>query len=365
MKYLISLALLSFVATANAGITLQGSAGAKCGPSVKEPYKFSVKGARSGSAWVELRSPDDDLVRTLKAKDVVSGKDVSFTWDGRDSRGEHVPDEAYVPVVFNKTGDGSIERYDPRETSGGEELKIPIIQKGVNEIIFDVPAPARVSLRAGTKSGPMLNNLLDFTPRAAGRNRVAWTGRDASGVMELAGRDDFVLVSTGFGLPDNAIICSGNESLGYADWRARHYPPVVEPDLSKKSFERGGQRISRFAYLPRSLLASPRLDFEILGDWPRNADGIAVVSGPVSFKLDMPKTDLWALQQSQFEVAFYVDLKFISEQEQGYAPITWRWLPGGEAPGIKLITVNVSGYNGQVAARTLVIDFQPTERGTP
>lgn len=365
MKHLLSIVLLVSAATAQAELTLQALPDATCNPSMEEPYRFRVRGASPGSAWLELRSPDDDLVRTLEPKDVVNNESIDFAWDGRDSRGDHVPDEAYVPVVFNKLDDGTVDRLDPRDVSGGEELKIPIAQRTANAIVFDVPEPARVSLRAGTRNGPMLNNLLDFAPRAAGRNRVSWTGRDASDAVELAGRDDFVLVSTGFRLPDHAILCTGNDSLAYADWRSKHYPPVVEPDLSDNTFERAGERISRFGYLPRSLLASPRLSFEVLGDWPRNADGQPVVSGPVSFKIDMPKSDLWALQQSQFEVAFYVDLEFISEQEQGYAPLTWRWLPGGEAPGIKLITVNVSGYNGQVAAQTLAIDFQPTDRGTP
>ena len=69
----------------------------------------------------------------------------------------------------------------------------------------------------------------------------------------------------------------------------------------------------------------------------------------------MHDEDRWAMQQSLYEVAFFVDNQFLSEEEQGYVPLTWRWNPAGLKPGIHLVTVNVSGFNGQVGVKSLQI----------
>lgn len=73
----------------------------------------------------------------------------------------------------------------------------------------------------------------------------------------------------------------------------------------------------------------------------------------------MNDEDRWAMQQSLYEVAFFVDNVFISEQEQGYVPLNWRWNPVDLKPGIHTVTVNVSGFNGQVGVKSLQIEIPP------
>ena len=55
----------------------------------------------------------------------------------------------------------------------------------------------------------------------------------------------------------------------------------------------------------------------------------------------------------------FIDNEFVAEEEQGFVPFVWRWSPGryGIEPGEHVLTVNVSGYNGQVGVRNLAFSL--------
>ena len=58
------------------------------------------------------------------------------------------------------------------------------------------------------------------------------------------------------------------------------------------------------------------------------------------------------MQQSLYEVAFFLDYQFVSEEETGYTPLSWRWA-GNAEPGLHTMTVNISGLWGQVGVGTV------------
>jgi hypothetical protein len=59
-----------------------------------------------------------------------------------------------------------------------------------------------------------------------------------------------------------------------------------------------------------------------------------------------------------YEIAFYIDNEFISEEEQGYVPLTWIWKPVGLASEKHVLTVNVSGLRGQVGVKSLAFEIK-------
>ena len=80
----------------------------------------------------------------------------------------------------------------------------------------------------------------------------------------------------------------------------------------------------------------------------------------------MPAEDKWPLEQSLYEVSFFLDQQFVSEEETGYTPLTWRWDPAGLAPGLHVMTVNVSGYWGHVGVASVLLRVEaPVGRGAP
>jgi hypothetical protein len=63
------------------------------------------------------------------------------------------------------------------------------------------------------------------------------------------------------------------------------------------------------------------------------------------------------MQESLYEVAFFVDGEFVSEEENGYMPLTWLWNPGDISKGRHMLTVNVSGHDGRVGVKSILFDI--------
>lgn len=326
-------------------------------PAQKEVFDLSVTSEIPGSIGVTFLSADGDKVRELPSQTLAESGSIQFSWDGRDSAGEVVPDEAYIPLIQLIDKGGTKIIFDPRESSGGAEIT-PMLNTTIDRAIsFKLDVPARVLVRSGIKGGPMLKSLLNWKVRDAGVSRLTWDGFDSEGVVNLRERSDLALVATAFELPDHSVITHGNNATDYLSWRKKNKLPVSMPELSSAILAREGRRISRHYYLPRSIDVDPRVQLQLVGDLPMTDDGMPIVSGPVSLRVGMNRDDQWALQQSQFEVAFFADFQFLSEEEQGYIPLTWRWNPAGLAPGRHILTVNVSGFNGQVGVHSLEVEL--------
>lgn len=268
-----------------------------------------------------------------------------------------MPDEAYVSVLKATLEDGREIVIDPRATSGGEVVeKVPVEIAAGRDIAYTLPAPCRVLIRVGIKGGPLLRALADWQPRGPGRNVQRWDGYDSSGLVDLRTEPELSVVVAAFRLPERAVITTGNTALSYRAYRAQKGwsdPAVrVEPSM----LVRNGVRISRHYYAPRAQDANPRITVTLPDTLPRVADGLPLLKlgQSVPIKADIAQEDRWLMDESLYEVAFFIDHKFMSEEEQGYVPLTWLWLVNGLTPGKHLLTVNVSGFSGKVGAASLL-----------
>jgi len=349
-----------FSTLATGSVTIREFSTNEFNPSANQEFKIPVEISKAGEIIVEIYTSDSDLVRTIAVGKKDKAGLYEILWDGRDDEKIIVPDEAYIPVVkllHEENNDENYE-YDPRKISGGEEINIYPQASAKGQISFQLDQPSRVLARAGVKSGPMMNSILNWEVRGKGRNVVLWNGYDQDGLVNLFQKDNLALLLTGFELPKHAILTHGNQSQSYSEWRQSKAWSSELPDLSEAIFERQSRRLSRHYYLPRSVDIDPRVSLTIVDDLPQNKQGVPIVTGPILLKVGMHDEDRWAMQQSLFEVSFFVDYEFLSEEEQGYVPLTWRWNPGSLAPGIHIVTVNVSGFNGQVGVKSLQIEIQ-------
>ena len=352
--------LFTISAYAHSSVSVESYSKQEFSPAKRQTFTIPVKIDRPGEIQVEIYTPDGDLVRTLSGGKQQKAGIYDVVWDGKDQENSIVPDEAYIPVIklVISAAENDVFQYDPRKTSGGEEVTLKAKINAQQQILFHLDKPSRILARAGVKSGPMMKSILNWQVRGKGRNMALWNGFDHDGLINLLEREDLALLVTGFALPRHSILTLGNKELSYNAWRKSKKWPSAMPDLGQVKFERNGHRISRHYYLPRSVDIDPRLSLEIIDELPMNKEGIPIVSGPISLKVGMHDEDRWAMQQSLYEVAFFVDAEFLSEEEQGYVPLTWRWNPAGLKPGVHVVTVNVSGFNGQVGVKSLQIEIQ-------
>lgn len=347
---------LSIGTAAGAPVSIGPYAVQEFNPTIEEPFVLPINISEPGKLEVSLYSPDGNLVRTLSSDNQLAAGTHNILWDGTDQQNTIVPNEAYTPVV-KLTTEKAIHRIDPRDNSGGEEISIHPQLNNPEQIVFQLDKPARVLARAGIKSGPLLKSILNWQARGRGRNLVIWDGYDQDKLKKLTNSDQLALLVTGFALPDHTILTTGNKTQNYQLWHRKNGWSSKMPDLSQVTFERAGQRISRHYYLPRSVDIAPRIDLKIIDKLPKNNDGIPIVSDSITLRVTMHNEDRWAMQQSLYEVAFFVDDQFLSEEEQGYVPLSWRWNPVGLEPGIHRVTVNVSGFNGQIGVKSIAIEI--------
>lgn len=302
---------------------------------------------------LEILTADGEVVRTLNAGSLPVGRH-ELRWDGRDRSGELVPDEAYQPVLRCQVAGQPLFTADPRSTSGGVVLdKLHVRLSPAGRIDFALPEPARVLVRVGIRGGAMMRGLGSWAPHAAGSAHVDWDGKDESGVISLLGKSGLTALVTAFSLPDHAIVTHGNATTSYKAYRAQQGFPPPLVDTGSIVLERDGKRLSRQAGFPRSALWDPQVSLRVVGGEERDSDGAIKVRDPLTFRVDIAAEDKWLLEQSLYEVGFFLDGQFVSEEETGYSPLRWRWLPGQLARGVHTMTVNVSGLWGQVGVASV------------
>lgn len=305
---------------------------------------------------IEIRSSDDDLIRTLAIAEIAPDTtDYEVMWDGRDDANSVVPDEAYFPVVIVTCESNESVTTMAQESSGGEEVYDfeKMIRPGVIE--YTLPKASRMLVRSGIKNGPMLRTIIDWEPRTAGFHAERWNGRDRDDVVAIEQNSEVAYLIVGYQLPDHSIITHGNSSETYRSYRERHHWPLKEVDLDQQVLERKGKVLRKEAYQPVLQQKSPRLDVSLFSAGTRLPVQRVKALEELLTEVKLHSLDEIYLDQERYEISFFVDHVFIAEEEQGYAPFTWRWSPGrlGIKPGEHLLTVNVSGYNGQVGVKNI------------
>ena len=138
------------------------------------PFTLSpVKAARarisfkiSGKAELEVKvcGPDGEVVRTIPCEPTEEPGVMLSNWDGRDSSGRIVPNEAYYFVIRAEEAGKHLAEYNPASFSGGEEVPISNIlyEKEYGYFEFPLERAARVRFRIGVKDGPLLGALADW-----------------------------------------------------------------------------------------------------------------------------------------------------------------------------------------------------------
>jgi hypothetical protein len=290
---------------------------------------------------VKVWDPDRGLVRTLLDRAERPSGRHQETWDGRDSGGIVVPDEAYTATI--ETDSGSV--FDPITFSGGLVGDVKEARfDGAGTVTYQLPAAARVLIRLGVQSGPLLKTLVDWKPRMAGAATEYWDGRDNDKLIRLRDLPSFTALITYVTLPDATVIAFGNDQETYRDYklgRGKNRP--LKPVRARLPDREGRLRPEglvppAWAQAPKVALTFPRL----------GAEAVPQVSGHVDVRVDVDQGDRTLLLRDQFEIIFFVNNVFFTEAERGHLPFNWRWELKQLPPGEHVLTVNIASFKGQV-----------------
>jgi hypothetical protein len=350
-------ALAGAMLAAQAQIAVTGVSAASFSTAGADKVRITVRTTQAGDIAVNLLTGDGDIARHLVLADRPAGEH-TLVWDGRDDTGQPVPNEAYTPqAVLMSAGKTSVD--DPRSRSGGEVLTglAPrLTEEG--DIGYELPGPARVLIRVGIKGGAMLRSLSVWAPHPEGRNLQRWNGFDEDGLIDLRG-DRLAMLVTAFRLPEFSIITNGQPTSDYRNWRlARGFaegPENASTDVSAQPPVRDGVRIARQHYMARYKDREPRITVQLTDRAGQPLAAESALPASVVVSVDLHPEDRWLMQEALYEVAFFVDGEFVSEEENGYVPIGWVWNAAKLPPGRHLLTVNVTGFSGRVGTRTLQV----------
>ncbi len=353
--------LSSFTAFADEGVNFIEFKKSEFSPAQGAVFEIPFELESAANVFIDIFSPDGDLVREIKSdKPLVKGLNKLF-WDGKDSKGTIVADEAYIPVIHaSDISSGKAFVVDTRKTGGEviEDLKVTITPD--KNISFKLPYPCRVLSRVGIKGGPMLRTLSNWEPRNKGKVVLRWDGFDQDRLRDIRKDKKLSVLVRAYRLPDNSIITSGNKDVIYRDYRKTIQKPDWKPiDKEDYVLERNNQRVDRHYYMPKSMNLTPSIRVKFLNQYPKDNQGRLKIKCPCPIKVNLTNEEKSQLQNSLYEIAFFVDNQFVSEQEQGYAPFTWHWNPSGLAAGEHMLTVNVSGLRGEVGVRSILLWVAP------
>lgn len=306
---------------------------------------------------IDILTEDNDLVRSLKLENLPkkAKEPLVVVWDGKDQKGEVVPDEAYFPVVRILSKKGKVFEYNVKSDLAGEEVYK--FEKKINpgSIEYDLPETSRILVRSGIFNGPMLRTIVDWEPRTKGFHVERWNGRDSDGLKNIESMADISYLVIGYRLPQSIILTYGNASLSYKDYRQANGWPLKTARTEEKVLERNGRPVRPEYYLPIAQLKSADISVDLMNVGTGESVTEFKQFDEILTSVSIAKEDELYLDQSRYEISFFVDNAFIAEEEQGFVPFKWRWSPGryGIQPGEHILTVNVSSYNGQVTVKNM------------
>lgn len=310
-------------------------------PSLGDEVELGYGVSARDTVTIRVYDSDGGLIRTLLEDVARWPGEYRVAWDGRDLEGRVVPDEAYTFTVEKTSG----EVFDPTTFSGGVVGDITRARFDPDgTVLYSLPAAARVLIRLGVQSGPMLKTLVDWKPRVAGAITEYWDGWDEDRLIKLRDHEDFRVLITYVTLPEATVIAYGNSEETYRGYKlGRGNDRPRKPDRPRRPDPE--LRLRPEQLVPPAWARAPRVRMT----FPEHTrTPVPTVQQEAGVRIDVDPSDRQLLLNDQFEIIFYVDNIFFAEAERGYLPFNWRWelnpLPAGE----HVLTVNISSFNGQV-----------------
>lgn len=321
-------------------------------PAGGEKTTISYRMSHPAKTSVRIFDPDHILVREIMAESTGKPEPLKIVWDGKDTQGRVVPDEAYFFTIEAFDYRGQLTIYDPATFSGGEVVTPDGVafDKNLKTIFYHLPGNARVTIKAGIAGGgPLLKNILPGLPRVAGPQREIWDGTDESALIDVPDQRNFSLMVEAVSLIENSLIARGNSNYDYFEYAghiARQRPQKVARPF------RGHE--SAFSGMPPKgpapLVPEPKFRIEWPPETPKTDEDVPIVSDKASIRIRLDEKIRNYITEQRYEILLFVDFRFVTEMEEGYSPFNLKWNTREAPNGEHLITVNVATLTGNVSS---------------
>ena len=144
-------------------------------------------------------------------KTIVAAGAQMFTWNGKNSAGQVVPDEAYL-YILEATDGVTTAVYSPAQPTGTgsvsctQETSYNTYKNDPLSITYSVTQPARIDISIAWPTDPF--KVMTSAPHAPGNYTFNWDGRDTTG--NILGGGGKAYCYTASLLSENYIIATGN-----------------------------------------------------------------------------------------------------------------------------------------------------------
>lgn len=321
-----------------------------------EPNGTTIAFDLSAPANVTLDIVDElgFAVRTVTKRFDSAGRH-ELPWDGRDHVGQYAQAGVYRYVLRGAEHERAAEVVlDPAsEGKWGGELR-PLeftLDKDTGLVRWGMPKAGYVRLRAAVKNFPLLATLIDWEPREAGACEFLWDGRDAAGRVDLLRHPDLWVTLEIIDLPENAVLVSGHVQQ----------PPLRPPDdAAYAPLICKGAHAHLAVQKPISQMREPKLSLEFPAGTRYDNVNRPILSGRVPLRIRLSDGDAAGMTDALFELAVYVDLTFVFEDEESTTPLTAIWDATSVPPGAHVLTINAFSYDGRIGTlcQSIVIEEQ-------
>lgn len=209
---LLFLMALSINAQENFSLKVLGALPQRINPSINQQVKIQFTRLRDGQALVRIYDRRAYQVREFSVENIEANKVVTVAWNGKDERGELVPDEAYFFTIEATDIKGNIAEYDSTATLSNRVTPLQShYDSENNKLHFTVDADAVVDIRSGiSDGGPLLTKLIEWKPYLQGRHSIDWDGWDRSHTVHVSSLEKYLFHSQTAPLPEFSMITFGD-----------------------------------------------------------------------------------------------------------------------------------------------------------
>jgi hypothetical protein len=327
---------------------------ASLNPSSGETSILHVTLSRAAHLEVQVIDRDGFVIRTLPLTNGVPG-DNAFAWDGRDDRGEVVPDEAYSLRVV---ADGGADHYFPAARDVEMAAVDPLsYSRTTATLTYNLRAPSRLHVQAGTVrgpagEGPVLKTIVDRQPRGAGTVAEHWSGFDESGSLYVPDLPGFAIAIAATPLPENSVITFGNRKQSFIEYAGHR---------GGESLFRHGPHSAHHGGLDVFNDLAPRLTVAPIGAEYRSDERLWDVANPVirlQLRVEGPSASAFVHQPGK--IFIYLDSRLVATRkaEQRIESLDIPLPDGGE----HLVAINWRSDYGPVAVAVAKVRYHPDRR---
>lgn len=337
-------------------------------PSLGQKIRISLVAGSAGSLSILILDRDGYPVHQLLSDRTVQPGTVGFEWDGRNDRGEVVPDEAYSLKIDLAAG-GETSSYFPANhpTEDVSPAQSNYYDRHSAILSYNLPRPARVHVQAGIarldprtgrRDGPVLKTLVNREPRPAGAVIENWNGLDENGTFYVPDLGDFVVAIAATALPENAIITFGNRQTIFLETVSSRpgnslftNPPAPGPH------HRGVGALDD---------AAPRLTTQIHEASWSGSERIWTSNGPaVKFSIDLAGVVAPAFAKHPARVRVYLDTKQVQVVRKPVPGMTLQVSLPAKRSAVHIVAVNWISAYGPVAVNAFRVRTAETKPRAP